>query len=55
LIKKNISNYIIDRLLWCDPTNKDKNDSDKVGSYTDWIINKYLKDISFSDFNKLHS
>ena len=55
LIKKNISNYIIDRLLWCDPTNKDKSDTDKVGSYTDWIVNKYLKDISFSDFNKLHS
>jgi len=29
--------------LQADPTNKDKNDNDKVGSYTDWIFSIYLK------------
>jgi len=43
-LNKGISNEIIDKLLQADPTNKYKTDKDKVGSYTDWIVNKYLKD-----------
>ena len=55
LLNKGISNEIIDKLLQADPTNKDKNDNDKVGSYTDWIVSRYLKDRTFNDFDKLHS
>ena len=54
LLNKGLNNDVIDKLLQCDPTNKDKNDSDKVGSYTDWIVSRYLKDRQFNDFNKLH-
>ncbi len=55
LLNKGLSNEIIDKLLQCDPTNKDKNDNDKVGSYTDWITSRYLKDRTFNNFDKLHS
>ncbi len=54
LLNKGISNDIIDKLLQADPTNKNKSDSDKVGSYTDWITSRYLKDRIFSDFDKLY-
>ena len=54
LLNKGISNEIIDKLLQADPTNKDKNDNDKVGSYTDWITSRYLKDRTFNDFDKLY-
>ena len=54
LLNKGISNDIIDKLLQSDPTNKDKNDNDKVGSYTDWIVSRYLKDRTFNDFDKLY-
>ena len=55
LLNKGISQDIIDKLLQCDPTNKNKTDADKVGSYTDWIISRYLKDRTFNDFDKLQS
>ena len=55
LLNKGLSNDIINKLLQADPTNKDKNDNDKVGSYTDWIVSRYLKDRTFNDFAKLHS
>ena len=54
LLNKGISNEIIDKLLQADPTNKDKSDNDKVGSYTDWIVSRYLKDRTFNDFTKLY-
>jgi hypothetical protein len=41
---KDIPNDIINKLLQSDPTNKGRNDNDTVGSYTDWIVNRYLKD-----------
>jgi hypothetical protein len=53
-LNKGISNEIIDKLLQADPTNKDKSDNDKVGSYTDWIVSRYLKDRTFNDFTKLY-
>ena len=55
LLNKGISSEIIDKLLQCDPTNNYKSDTDKVGSYTDWITSRYLKDRQFNDFDKLHS
>ena len=55
LLNKGISKEIIDKLLQADPTNANKSDSDKVGSYTDWITSRYLKDRTFNDFDKLHS
>ena len=55
LLNKGISSDVIDKLLQSDPTNKDKSDTDKVGSYTDWIVSRYLKDRQFNDFTKLHS
>ena len=54
LLNKGISSEVIDKLLQCDPTNKDKNDNDKVGSYTDWITSRYLKDRTFNNFDKLY-
>ena len=54
LLNKGISNEIIDKLLQADPTNKDKSDNDKVGSYTDWIVSRYLKDRTFNDFDELY-
>ena len=54
LLNKGISNDKIDKLLQCDPTNKNKSDTDKVGSYTDWITSRYLKDRTFNNFDKLY-
>ena len=54
LLNKGISNDIIDKLLQCDPTNKNKTNTDKVGSYTDWITSRYLKNRTFNDFDKLY-
>ena len=54
LLNKGLNNDIINKLLQTDPTNKDKNDNDKVGSYTDWITSRYLKDRTFNDFNELY-
>ena len=42
LLNKGLNNDVIDKLLQTDPTNKDKSDNDKVGSYTDWIFNTYI-------------
>ena len=55
LANKGISQDVIDKLLQCDPTNKNKTDTDKVGSYTDWIVNRYLKNRWFTNFDKLQS
>ena len=55
LLNKGISNEIIDKLLQADPTNKDKSDNDKVGSYTDWIVSMYLKDRQFDNFEQLYN
>ena len=55
LLNKGISQNVIDKLLQCDPTNKGKTDADKVGSYTDWIVNRYLKNRWFTNFDKLQS
>ena len=55
LLNKGLNNDIINKLLQSDPTNKDKSDTDKVGSYTDWIVSRYLKDRQFNDFTKLYS
>ena len=54
LLNKGVNNDIINKLLQTDPTNKDKNDNDKVGSYTDWIVSRYLKDRTFNDFDELY-
>jgi len=54
MLNKNIPIDIINKLLQSDPTNKDKSDNDKVGSYTDWIVSRYLKDRTFNDFTKLY-
>ncbi len=53
LLNKGISNDKIDKLLQCDPTNKDKNSNDKVGSYTDWIFNTYITTNTFPNIEEL--
>ena len=53
LLNKGISNDIIDKLLQCDPTNKNKSDTDKVGSYTDWIFNTYITTNIFPNVEEL--
>ena len=55
LLNKGVSNEVIDKLLKADPTNKNKSNTDKVGSYTDWIFNTYITTNTIPKIEELKS